>query len=256
MLRKLGGFARRAIRNGTLEADAQSVNAWWRVPSTRGLISTAQSAVDDPDSPKLMSTVPLHAKPQLLLTVTGNHSKGVIANVTRLIFRHGGSVLATKKIVVEDTFAMMMSVYLSQKATAPDDLAQILKSKDTESALGFPISVKALDPGTTVPFGKLASAQKQRRLKLKCPQRPGIVLAITELLKDHKCTMSSVDADTYRQDEEIWFTLECIVELPGHADDERIEADLKFWTETVEGGKNAVLIFDKWLKPHFNSCGY
>ena len=44
-------------------------------------------------------------------------------------------------------------------------------------------------PVTTPPPGR-------RRLKLECPQRPGVVLAITELLKDHGCSLSGIDADT------------------------------------------------------------
>ena len=35
---------------------------------------------------------------------------------------------------------------------------------------------------------------------LECPQKPGIVLAVTELLKDNSCIISDMDAQTSLKD--------------------------------------------------------
>ena len=87
------------------------------------------------------------------------------------------------------------------------------------------------------------SADSQRRLKLTCPQQPGVVLAITELLKDFDCKMSKIDADTVARGSEIWFEIEAIVNVPGDQDVARVEDNLRFW---VAGKPGTSLVFDSF----------
>jgi len=90
----------------------------------------------------------------------------------------------------------------------------------------------------------------RRRLKLACPQRPGIVLAITELLRDYGCTISEIDASTVNRSGELWFELECIVDLPDGIDPQNVGDDLQFWTESAED-RRTTLVFDTCLTPNF-----
>jgi len=189
----------------------------------------------------LPAAIPVGASPQILLTAFGKHKSGAVRSVSDLLYQHGASIAATKKVVVADHFAMLVSVY------TPDDPVKLSEAimEVAEGKLGFPLTVQLLDLADDAEPTPSAPEPAQRRLKLVCPQRPGIVLAITELLKDYGCALSAIDADTIARKDEIWFELECTVELPSGIDSTQVEADLRFWTEAQD--VRAELIFDRWL---------
>lgn len=190
-----------------------------------------------------LSTMSPAAKPQLLACAFGAHKSGAVAKLSGMVFENGGSIAVTKKVVAEDHFAFMASIYLPPDATSLEDFSNLLQSAETTKALGFPVIVKNI----TRPVENEAASSEQRRLKLVCPQRPGLVLAITELLKDHGCSLSSIDAETFQRENEIWFEIECLVDIPSEADIAQVSSDLEYWAEHE---KQARLTFDKWLKPN------
>ena len=147
--------------------------------------------------------IPVGASPQLIVSAVAPHRQGVAMDIAGVIFEHGASIAATKKVMLEDHFAMLLSVYTPPDGTAPQTLAEELQSAAVAERLGFTISAKLTD--ATRKASVDAEAHEQRRLKLSCPQRPGIVLAITELLKDQDCRMSAISADTMAVGSEIWF---------------------------------------------------
>lgn len=111
-----------------------------------------------------------------------------------------------------------MSVWTPPTAIEPSALVGKLQSPEVAAKLGFDVQAQLLEPSDLTAFELLG---EQRRLKLVCPQRPGIVLAITELLKDQGCKMSNVNADTLAKDSEIWFEVEqpashCLPRAPSH----------------------------------------
>jgi len=177
----------------------------------------------------------------------GKHRKGVASDLTSIIFEQGASITASKKLMVEDHFAMMFAVWTPEST---DGLRAILESDEVTKRMGTALQVAVLDGQQAAAAAEATTSQ--RRLKLNCPQRPGIVLAITELLKDHNCKMSSVDAEAYEKASEIWFTLECIVDVPAGVDPDRVASDLHFWSSAHD----AQVIFDKWLKPHFTPLSH
>jgi len=221
------------------------------VSATRNVLGqtrhvTSQNSARNVSTQTSARSLPVGAKPQLLVSSMGRHRKGLASDLTSIIFEQGASITASKKLMVENHYAMMLAVW------APDDgadsLRALLESDEVANRLGTSVKVALLD-GQADAAGEMTSAQ--RRLKLDCPQRPGIVLAITELLKDHSCKMSSVDAEAYEKTSEggseIWFALECIVDVPAGVDPDRVSSDLRFWSTA----HNAQVVFDKWLKPHF-----
>ena len=129
------------------------------------------------------SKIPVGTLPQVLVSAVAPHRTGASKDLAALIFEQGGSIAATKKIMVEDHFAMMLSVWTPPDGTAPKDIVSTLTSAETQSKLGFAVQASLLDPARE-PDSAMDEQGEKRRLKLSCPQRPGIVLAITELLKD------------------------------------------------------------------------
>ena len=51
-------------------------------------------------------------------------------DLARVIFEHGGSIAGTKKVMLENHFAMLIAVYTPPTGTSPADLAQKLASPD------------------------------------------------------------------------------------------------------------------------------
>ena len=156
------------------------------------------------------------------------------------------AVAGTKKVMVEDTFAMLLSVYTP---SAPAELISHLQSPATSSKLGFSLTASLLDPDRPVDLSLPVTSEaatpsgERRRFKLSYPQQPGIVLALTEVLKDFDCKMSHIDADTLARGSEIWFEIAAVVDVPAGVNVTEVEDALRFWTQTKD--QRTKLIFDK-----------
>lgn len=189
------------------------------------------------------SRIPVGAQPQVLATVTAPHESRALNEITKVFFEAGASIAASKKVSLEGHCAMMFSLWLPPKGASPTPaaFAETLSSVDTTSRLGFPVSAQVLSASaqaSALPDARAAT----RRLKLTLPQRPGIVLGVTELLKDYGCRMSAIDADTGERGGEIWFEIEALIEVPGSVDPADVESAIRFWTESKDA--RATLAFD------------
>lgn len=185
--------------------------------------------------------IPVGAQPQIVVSAAAAHRQGASNDIAAVIFEEGASIASTKKVMLEDHFAMLLSVYTPK---SPDSLVAKLRSPDVASRLGFAVQAELLDPSRAAEKKGVA---EQRRMKLTCPQRPGIVLAVTELLKDHSCSVSSIEADTVAKGSEIWFEIEAIIDVPSADTAEAVEGALRFWTEQEA---RANFIFDKFVRPN------
>ena len=128
---------------------------------------------------------------------------------------------------------LMMSVWLPPNGSSPVTVAAELQTAELGLVMQTVIltDVPPPPPKTSV-----------RRVVLECPQKPGIVLAVTELLKDSGCKISDMDAHTSVKEGEIWFRLECIVEAPSSAE-EQLEEQLRWMTASEE--MRATITFDR-----------
>ena len=192
---------------------------------------------------RTMITIPVGKAPQVLLSAVAPHRQGSSKDIAAIIFENGASIAGTKKVHLEDHFAMLVSIYTPLAGTPPEALVIHLNSDEVTERLGFSVQATLLD-AERAPAAAEGEGE-QRRLKLRCPQRPGIVLGVTELLKDSGCKLSSVSADTFEVGNEVWFEIEATVDVPPSADPEAVYSALKFWTESK--GTRAELIFDSWL---------
>ena len=183
--------------------------------------------------------IPMGAQAQLLVSAVAPHRNGASKDVAEMIFAQGASIASTKKVMLEDQFAMLLSVWAPPEVISPEALAKSLTSEEVTNKLGFSMTAKLLDPGRP-PSDDVVD--KKRLLKITMKQQPGIVLAITRLLKDFNCKMSKIDADTITRGSEIWFEIEAVLDVPGDIDPLSVEAALRFWAETKDA--HATLTFE------------
>jgi len=228
-----------ASSRGALALPREAALAYSRVLSTP-LVTAVRSF--HPSSP-LETSIPPGEAPQILISALGAHRAGATRDLTAVLFEQGASVASTKKIMVEDHFAMLLSVWTPPEGPSPEELLKLLVSPATESRLGFPLSVKLLEANS--PSRAPRDATVQRRLKIQCPQKPGIILAVTELLKDRGCALSSIEADTFAKGAEIWFEIQGVIDIPEGVEPASIEKELRFWTSSNEDAK---LVFDEYLR--------
>ena len=193
-------------------------------------------------TPKVYSIatgIPMGASPQVLVSAVAPHRSGASKDVAEMIFAQGASIASTKKVMLEDQFAMLLSVWAPPDIISPEALAKMLTSEEVTDKLGFSMTAKLLDPGRP-PSDDVVD--KKRLLKITMKQQPGIVLAITRLLKDFNCKMSKIDADTITRGSEIWFEIEAVLDVPEDVDSASVEAALRFWAEKKDA--HATLAFE------------
>ena len=177
-----------------------------------------------------------------MVTAIGKHRAGATSEMTQLVYEHGVSIAGTKKVMLEERFTMMMALWVPPGGDfTTAQVCRDLESDAVAARLGFGLKVEELDPGEP----RATDEVVKRRFKLSCPQKPGIVLAITELLRDHGCAISEIDADTMARGSEIWLELECIVEVPAGVRVETVEDGLRFWTTSKDD--RASVVFDGLL---------
>jgi len=190
-------------------------------------------------------SIPPGARPQLLLSATGAHRRGVIHNLSAIICEAGASVAGTKKVVLEGRFSLLMSVWLPPDGgCSPASLVAALEkpaAASSEALAGIDLQTQLLDATAAPSASPGGEVEMLRRLRLEVPQRPGIMLAVTSLLRDSGCAISSLDANTEKRGGTIWFTLECLVHVPSSTAVDEVEQALRFWCSA-----DATMLFDEW----------
>jgi len=97
-----------------------------------------------------------------------------------------------------------------------------------------------------------AAAQVRRHLTLVCPQKPGLIKSITDLLKDHACTLIEVETSTFQKSGEIMFELSCLVDCPTSADAAELHSMIVWWTES-QGNRLEWSFNDNWQQHRVNA---
>jgi len=172
-----------------------------------------------------------------MIFAMGTHRPGVVRDVTAALLDEGASVAGSRKVMLADSFAVLVSVWVPPESKTPEEMVTHI-NETLAPAMGFSLTAHMIDQAVA----KAAQAPVKRHLKLLCPQRPGIIKAISELLKDNDCIMNEVEADTSAKGGEIWFEFECTIECPSEDVADAMKAQMEMWTGSED--KRISLVFD------------
>eukprot|EP00962_Isochrysis_galbana_P046688 scaffold18851_cov126-Isochrysis_galbana.AAC.2 len=126
-------------------------------------------------------------KPQVLLAASGVHTPTVVRDLTSALYNLGGSVAATKKVVLGDHYSILMSIWLPDKDDPVEAAASLREALAQDfSVPSTNLTLIPLDGGAGT-SGAISGEVVTRRLQVSCPQKPGVVLAITRLLQVGVC---------------------------------------------------------------------
>ena len=153
-------------------------------------------------------------------------------------------------MVQQGHFSLLMAVWVPPDQGAPADIVPTLQSSldhrlsrlAPDATFNVHLTLLPAKSTDTKPETKPAV---QWRLKVVAPQRPGIMLGITQLLKDQGCEVSAMDALTRERDGKIWFELECLVEVPPTLEADEVGERLKFWGDN-SGPAGVAITWDEW----------
>ena len=150
--------------------------------------------------PRTPMKMPVGAQPQVLMTASGRHRAGLLRELTSYLLKEGVSIATSKKVMLHNHFALLASLWLPPHARAPEDLVIAIESGSlrTTALRGCNLSAELI-----VLRSSPNDAPVNRRLRLACPQKPGLIKSITDLLKDQACTLVEVDTNTSERNGEV-----------------------------------------------------
>ncbi len=158
----------------------------------------------------------------ILISVFGRDRPGIVANVSRVIYRSGGNIEELSQTAIKGQFAMILITSSSQPesfAGLKDELAVLSRDLDLEINLR-PVKEKDMIPfeaGETEPFV----------LTVRGEDRPGLVYGITEVLAERGINITNLDAKTARVGEKLEYIQLFEVDVPKNLDYGRIQEKLR-----------------------------
>ncbi|KAJ8612840.1 hypothetical protein CTAYLR_002080 [Chrysophaeum taylorii] len=166
--------------------------------------------------------------PQFFVRVDGTHRSGLMKDAAKLIASRGASIASSQKIVLGQKFSLLMHVWVPGTAPKAEEF-----QKELSKAVGSGVScvVDKLDAGSSDEY-KLARCPLERRLTITCPQRPGLIFAVTDLLTAQGCNIPKLETKTYFAADETVFHLDALVQLPEAANADTVGKELELIMET------------------------
>ena len=169
-------------------------------PFTRALTFSTHSAMKAGDVP------------QYLIKTHGVHRTGILRDVARVLAERQISIAATQKIALGTEYAMVLHVHHPEGAGMDDSICN-----EVRRALGASseVRVKPLDHASLQQY--LGLGPVERQLSMECPQRPGLIMAVTELLGVEGCQVKKMETSTSVRGGVVMFHMEATVQIPrGH----------------------------------------
>ena len=198
-------------------------------PFTRALTFSTHSAMKAGDVP------------QYLIKTHGVHRTGILRDVARVLAERQISIAATQKIALGTEYAMVLHVHHPEGAGMDDSICDEVRRTLGASS---EVRVKPLDHASLQQYLGLGPVERRpalndrscfcpirawnspkidpvvlgrRRLSMECPQRPGLIMAVTELLGVEGCQVKKMETSTSVRDGVVMFHMEATVQIPrGH----------------------------------------
>lgn len=153
------------------------------------------------------------------VTALGADQPGIVAAVTGVLMRLGGNLEDTAMTNLGGHFAMMLMVEVPDADLAPEFETALLEEVHE---LGLTVAVR---PVAELPAAR-GGAGSAWALSLYGADRPGIVHQVTRLLADHDANIVDLSTRVVGQSDEQAYVLLLELDLPAHADVERLRLEL------------------------------
>lgn len=150
--------------------------------------------------------------PQYVIKTHGVHRTGILKDVAGILAEAGVSIAATQKVALGTEYAMVLHAFHPDGEGHAEAI-----SDEVRRALGASseVRVKPLDHASLQAY--LGLGPVERRLVIECPQRPGLIMAVTQLLGVEGCKIPKMETFTSVRDGVVMFHMEAAVHVPrGH----------------------------------------
>jgi len=145
----------------------------------------------------------------ILISVFGRDRPGIVANVSRVLYRSGGNIEEFSQTALKGQFAMILIASASQ----PDSLAELRDELGVLSQdLDLEINLRKIKEEDMVPFD--SGEMEPFLLTVRGEDRPGLVYGITEVLAERAINITNLDAKTARVGEKLEYIQFFEVDIP------------------------------------------
>jgi glycine cleavage system transcriptional repressor len=156
------------------------------------------------------------------ITVVGRDRPGIVANVSRILYRHRSSIEELSQTVIRGQFAMILIASLAEGAWV-----QALKSefKNLSRDLDLDIDLRQLKPDELIPYE--AGGTDPFIITARGKDRPGLVYGITELLAERGINITNLGAQAARLGQETEYIQVFEVDIPRGSDYRLLQEKLR-----------------------------
>jgi glycine cleavage system transcriptional repressor len=158
----------------------------------------------------------------ILISVFGRDRPGIVANVSRVLYRSGANIEELSQTAIKGQFAMILIVSASGPdsfAGLRDELAVLSRDLDLE------INLRPVKEEDMIPFE--TGATEPFVLTVRGEDRPGLVYGITEVLAERGINITSLDAKTARVGDKPEYVQLFEVDIPKSQDYRRVQEKLR-----------------------------
>jgi glycine cleavage system transcriptional repressor len=158
----------------------------------------------------------------ILISVFGRDRPGIVANVSRVLYRSGCNIEELSQTAIKGQFAMILIASTPQPgslAGLKDEIHMLSSELDLEINLRKinEVDMAPFDFGETEPY----------ILTVRGEDRPGLVYGITEVLAERGINITNLDAKTARVREKLEYIQLFEVDIPKKLDYGRVQEKLR-----------------------------
>jgi glycine cleavage system transcriptional repressor len=156
------------------------------------------------------------------VTVIGRDRPGIVANVSRVLYRHRASIEELSQTAIRGQFAMILIASLGEGASA-----QALKSELNELSkdLALDIDLRPLQAADMISYE--AGETEPFIITARGEDRPGLVFGITELLAERGINITNLGAQVVKLGQEPEYIQVFEVDIPKGSDYSLLQEKLR-----------------------------
>jgi len=178
--------------------------------------------------------------PQYLVKCAGAHRFGILQDVAQAIADEGASIAATQKISLGSEYALLLHVF--HPDAGPSVERELREQVVSAVGADSDVDVRALDPESVRSY--LGSGPLEGHLEIECAQRPGLIMAITELLHAEHCKIPKMETSTSVRNGGVVFHMTGTVHVPPFKNIKELQAKLRGVRAGAAANDGLKVVFD------------